>query len=254
MAYRAILVDDEELAVKRLQRLLRDEADVEIVGTAENGRRAIELVDELKPDLLFLDIQMPGLTGFDVIRKLHHIPVVIFTTAYDEYALKAFETSAVDYLLKPIEKARLQKALEKLKMLRPAEIAGELGPRLDLLLKTMERKQAESFLTHIPAKLGERILFFASADVAYFYASDKYTFLVTGEKEYILDRTLAELKEKLDPSHFVRIHRSVIVNVDHVKEIVGLPGGRFLCRLKHQSRELPVSRSMVKNLRQILHF
>jgi DNA-binding LytR/AlgR family response regulator len=139
-------------------------------------------------------------------------------------------------------------------MLRSTEHTGELVPRLELLLKTIERKQAESFLTHIPARLGERVLFFSSADVAYFFASDKYTFLVTGEKEYILDRTLAELQEKLDPAHFVRIHRSIIVNVDHVKEIVGLIGGRFLCRLKSQSRELPVSRSMVKNLRQILDF
>jgi two-component system LytT family response regulator len=254
MSYRALLVDDEELALKRLQRLLRDEPEVEVVGTAENGRKAIELVEELKPDILFLDIQMPGLTGFDVIRRLRHVPVVIFTTAYDEYALQAFETSAVDYLLKPIEKARLQKALEKLRRLRSGGAAGDFEQRLDLLLKTIERKEGESFLTHIPAKLGERILIFGVTDAAYFYASDKYTFLVTGEKEFIIDRTLAELQEKLDPARFVRIHRSAIVNVEKVKEIVSLIGGRYLCRLKNPAKDLPVSRSMVRNLRQVLGF
>ncbi len=253
MTYRAILVDDEELAVKRLQRLLKEEPAVEIVATAENGRKAIGLIDELKPDLLFLDIQMPGLNGFDVIRRLRHKPVVIFTTAYDEYALEAFETCAVDYLLKPVEKDRLHKALKKLEILHPSG-AGELEQRLDLLLQTLERNQSESYLTHIPAKIGERILVFATADVACFCASDKYTFLVTGEKEYIIDRTLLELQDRLDPRRFVRIHRGAIVNVDHVKEIVGLLGGRYLCRLKHQTRELPVSRSMVKNLRRALGF
>jgi len=253
MTYRAILVDDEDLAVKRLQRLLKEEPAVEIVATAENGRKAIGLVDELKPDLLFLDIQMPGLSGFDVIRRLRHKPVVIFTTAYDEYALEAFETCAVDYLLKPIEKDRLHKALQKLEMLRPAG-GGDLEQRLDLLLRAMESRQAETYLTHFPAKIGERILVFAAADVSCFCASDKYTFLVTGEKEYIIDRTLADLQERLDPRRFVRIHRSAIVNVDHVKEIVSLLGGRYLCRMKHQPRELPVSRSMVKNLRNALGF
>ncbi len=254
MTYRAILVDDEELAVKRLQRLLRDETTVQVVGTAENGRKALELIEELKPDLLFLDIQMPGISGFEVIRRLRYTPVVIFTTAYDEYALKAFETCAVDYLLKPIEKSRLAKAIEKVRRLRSDESAGDLEQRLDLLLRTLERKQEEAFLTHIPAKIGERILVFAVEDVAYFYASDKYTFLVTGEKEYIIDRTLAELQEKLNPVRFARIHRSVIVNVAHVKEIVSLLGGRYLCRLKHQPKDLPVSRSMVKNLRQVFGF
>lgn len=253
MTYRAVLVDDEELAIKRLLRLLQDEPAVEVVATAENGRKAVGLVDELKPDLLFLDIQMPGLSGFDVIRKVRHQPIVIFTTAYDEYALQAFETSAVDYLLKPVEKDRLHKTIEKLEMLRSAG-AGELGQRLDLLLSAIEGRQHGSYLTHIPAKLGERILIFAATDVACFCASDKYTFLVTGEKEYIIDRSLTELQERLDPTRFVRIHRSVIVNVDHVKEVVSLIGGRYLCRLKHQTRELPVSRSMVKNLREALGF
>jgi two-component system LytT family response regulator len=254
MTYRAVLVDDEDLAIKRLQRLLSDEPTVEIVGTAVNGRKAVELVEELKPDLLFLDIQMPGMTGFDVIRKLRHLPVVIFTTAYDEYALQAFETSAVDYLLKPIEKARLRKALEKLRLLRSGEGARNFEQRLDLLLRSIERKEGETFLTHIPAKIGERILIFGVADAAYFYASDKYTFLVTGEKEYIIDRTLAELQAKLDPARFVRIHRSAIVNVDRLKEVVSLVGGRYLCRLKNPSKDLPVSRSMVRNLRQVLGF
>jgi two-component system LytT family response regulator len=254
MIYKAILVDDEELAVRRLGRLLREVPFVEVVATAENGRRALELVEEWKPDLLFLDIQMPGLSGFDVIRRIRHMPAVIFTTAYDEYALEAFETSAVDYLLKPIEKIRLHKALEKVRRLRTAAAAGEMGQRLDFLLRMLERKQEQAFLTHLPAKIGERILVFSTEDIAYFYASDKYTFLVSGEKEYIIDRTLAELQERLDPARFVRIHRSAVVNVSHVKEIVSLLGGRYICRLKFQSKDLPISRSMINNLRQVLGF
>ncbi len=254
MKYRAIVVDDEELAVRRLLRLLRAEPGVEVAGTAENGRTAIALVEELKPDLLFLDIQMPGCDGFEVIRRLRHKPVVIFTTAYDEYALKAFETSAVDYLLKPVEQDRLHKSLEKLFLLRARDDPDELGRRLDLLLRSLERGSKGSFLTRIPAKIGERTLVFAAAEVACFCASDKYTFFLTGDKEYIVDRTLAELQEQLDPERFVRIHRSAIVNVDHVKEIVTLIGGHYACRLKYQPRELPVSRSCVKDLRQALGF
>jgi two-component system LytT family response regulator len=254
MTYRAVLVDDEDLAIKRLRRLLRDEPSVEIIGTAQNGRKAIELVEHLKPDLLFLDIQLPGLSGLDVIRRLQHMPVVIFTTAYDEYALAAFETSAVDYLLKPIEKPRLRKAMEKLDRLRSGEDIGAIGERLDLLLRNLEQRPEERFLSHIPVKIGERFLIFPVSDIAYLYASDKYTFLVTAEKEHIIGRTLAELQGKLDPTRFVRIHRSTIVNVHNIKEIVTLFGGRCFCRLKNPPKELPISRSMVSSLRRILGF
>jgi two-component system LytT family response regulator len=254
MVYKAVVVDDELLALKRLQRLLRDERDVEVIGAAENGRDAIALIDDRKPDLVFLDIQMPGMTGFDVIRSLKHAPVVIFTTAYDEYALEAFETSAVDYLLKPVEKARLHKAIEKLKRLQASGSAGDIAQKLDRLLEAIGNRQKHAFLTHIPAKIGDRILVFAVGDISCFHASDKYTFLVAGDREVIIDRTLAELETALDPGCFVRIHRSTIVNVACVKEIVSLLGGRYLCRLKQPSRDLPVSRSMVANLRQVLGF
>jgi two-component system LytT family response regulator len=254
MTLKAVLVDDEALALRRLQRLLRDEPDIEVVAVAENGRKAVELTETLKPDLLFLDIQMPGLTGFDVIRRLRHMPVVIFTTAFDEYALEAFETTAVDYLLKPVEKARLRKALDKLRRLRNLEGPAGLVQRLDEVLRVLESKKARNCITHVPTRIGDRILVLPVADAAYFYAAEKYTFLVSGEREYILDRTLADLVAVLDPARFVRIHRSTIVNVENVKEIVGLLGGRYLCRLKQPPKELQVSRSMVPNLRRILGF
>jgi two-component system LytT family response regulator len=194
------------------------------------------------------------MTGFEVIRRLKHVPVVIFTTAYDEYALEAFETSAVDYLLKPVEKARLHRAIDKLKRLQGAESSREIGAKLDRLLQALGNRQKQAFLTHVPAKIGDRILVFAAGDIAYFYASDKYTFLVAGDRELIVDRTLAELEAALDPGCFVRIHRGTIVNVAYVKEIVSLLGGRYLCRLKQPPRDLPVSRSMVGNLRHFLQF
>jgi two-component system LytT family response regulator len=254
MRYRAVLVDDEELARKRLLRLLKEEPAIEVVGTAGNGRQALDLVEELKPDLLFLDIQMPGLSGFDVIQRLRHVPVVIFTTAYDEYALQAFETSAVDYLLKPIEKVRLHKAIDKFMRLRGEGDDSSLGGHLEALLRALEQKPDERFLSHIPVKLGERILVFPIAEASYFYASDKCTLLVIGEKEYIIDRTLTELEERLDPRCFVRIHRGTIVNIGNVKEIVSWFGGRYLCRLKHPPKDLPVSRSMTAKLRQVFGF
>jgi len=255
MTFRAVLVDDEDLALRRLLRLLQDEPCVEVVGTASNGQQALDIVQKEAPDLLFLDIQMPGLSGFEVLKKLQVLPVVIFTTAYDNYALEAFETSAVDYLLKPIEKNRLHKALEKLKYLRSDDETKAIDQRrLETLLRTLERKQEQAFFTHIPARIGERILVIAVSDIAYFYAFDKYTFLVIGEKEHIIDKTLLELEARLDPSRFVRIHRSTIVNIDQVKEIVSLFGGRYLCRLRHPQKDLPVSRAMVRNLRRVFGF
>ncbi len=253
MPFRAVVVDDEELARKRLLRLLKGEPDIEVVGTAENGRMAIDLTDKLKPDLLFLDIQMPGLSGFDVIRRLRFVPVIIFTTAYDEYALQAFETSAVDYLLKPVEKERLRKAIGKLLLLR-GESSGEAEMRVAALLKSLDLKPESTYMSHIHARVGDRILIFPVAETSYFYASDKCTFLVRGDKEYIIDRTLAELEDRLDPRRFIRIHRSAIVNADNVKEIVNWFGGRYLCRLKVPPKELPVSRAMVKNLRDVFGF
>jgi two-component system LytT family response regulator len=166
----------------------------------------------------------------------------------------AFETTAVDYLLKPVEKARLHRAIDKLKRLQGGESSREIGDKLDRLLQALGNRQKQAFLTHVPAKIGDRILVFAAGDIAYFYASDKYTFLVAGDRELIIDRTLAELEAALDPGCFVRIHRGTIVNVAFVKEIVSLLGGRYLCRLKQPPRDLPVSRSMVGNLRQFLQF
>jgi two-component system, LytTR family, response regulator len=253
MKVRAVLVDDEELALKRLSRMLSEEPEIDIIGTAGSGREAIEIIERLKPDLVFLDIQMPGLNGFDVIRRLQRPPVVIFTTAYYEFALEAFATNAIDYLLKPVEKERLHRAIEKLKSLRAAD-AGELSEQLRALIASLDKQAREAPLTHVPAKLGDRIMIFPAADVAYFYASDKCTLLVTGDKEYVLEKTLSELETRLDPAKFVRIHRGTIVNLNNVREIVSEFGGHYFCRLKHPPRDLPVSRSMVKNLRSRFGF
>lgn len=212
----AILVDDEILAIKRLKRLLEKYNDyIEILAEASNGEQAVQLIDQYKPDLIFLDIEMPGFNGFEVLEKILHNPMVIFTTAFDSYALKAFEENSVDYLLKPIESERLDKAIEKLQRLsKDSDI--KLQPQLHKLIEALNtRKEFKSF----PVKIGDKIIFIKPEDISYLEAKDKYVFIVTDEnKEYLTDFSLSSLEDKL-PRNFVRVHRAHIINTDKIKEI-----------------------------------
>jgi two-component system LytT family response regulator len=212
--YKTILIDDEELARLRLKRLLLPFADViEVIGEAANGAEGLKLIEEQVPDLIFLDIEMPVLNGFEMLSKLAKQPKVVFTTAYDQYAIKAFEEESVDYLLKPIEAERLEKTIQKLERLHSAQPA--ILP-LDALMRQLNIKKELKTLT---IKIGDRILLIRLEDIAYIEAEDKYVFLhtVNGDK-HLTDFTLAGLEAKL-PENFIRIHRSTIINTDHIQEI-----------------------------------
>jgi two-component system LytT family response regulator len=248
MHLRAIVIDDEELARKRLRKMLLSyEKDLEVIDEAENGEDAVDKIEALHPDLIFLDVQMPGFDGFEVVRRLRHKPLIVFTTAYDEYALKAFEENSVDYLLKPIEQERLDKAIEKLRFLQKTP-----QPRGYDHLEHLLSKLVSPPLTRIQVKSGDKIVLIDIGDVAYFEAKDKYTFLHTSEQEHLIEMTLTELEEKLDKLNFVRIHRSTIVNLKFVREMVKWFGGKYKLKLKDKAQtELVVSRGYVDRIQKL---
>lgn len=250
---RAYLVDDEPLALRRLERMLRERDVLEIVGTCSDPVRAADEIELLRPDVLFLDIQMPEVTGFDLLDRLQTQPLVVFATAYDQYALRAFEVNSVDYLLKPIEEQHLDRALAKLQ-----RMAGGESPRPDLqaLLRDVRRalqSPAEQYLERIPSRTGDRIHLVEVSRVSHFYAEDKLTFAATAEKNWVLDRTIAELEEKLDPKRFVRVHRSSIVNLESVDELIAWFGGRMVVRLRDAKKtEITVARDRLRELKDRL--
>lgn len=212
MRYRAIVVDDEDIARRQLTKLLKKHAEtVEIIDEAGNGIEAVEKINVHAPDLVFLDVQMPGMDGFEVLRSLSVHPQVVFTTAYDHYALAAFKENAVDYLLKPIDQEELHRAVKRI---RPAsEDTSELKEAVAALLKRTSPKR-----TRISVKIGDSIKLVKLDTTIYFQADDKLTTVVSEDGDFVIDDTLAELEEKL-PSDFRRIHRSFIVNINYVKEI-----------------------------------
>ncbi len=249
MKFRTLIVDDEAIARSRLRKLLaRHEDVVEIVGEAASGPEALEQINSLRPDLLLLDIQMPGLDGFEVLRALSEPPLVIFTTAYDEYALRAFEENSVDYLLKPIEAKRLAAALEKLKKIT-SKAQDDVQASLQSLLASIKPRE---FLRRVKVRLGERVLIIDVGEIACFRAESKYTTLYTRDKEYVIEDSLSSLESRLDPQQFIRIHRSAIVNVAFIQEIIKHPGENPIVRLRRvRPLELPVSRGYASSLERI---
>jgi two-component system LytT family response regulator len=242
----AFVLDDERLAVQRLTRMLGETGRVELVGSATDPEEALGPLTARRPDVLFLDVQMPGLTGFELLERLPNPPLVVFTTAYDAYALEAFATSAVDYLLKPIDADRLERALDKIERLTGApqpdvrSLARELAAQL-----TPARK-----LERIASRLGERTTLIDVARVTHFVAKDKLTFAIVTGREHIVEPTLTQLEERLDPRRFVRIHRSTIVNTAFVQELYPAVDGGVLVRLKDdQKTELSVARDRVRELK-----
>jgi two-component system, LytTR family, response regulator len=254
MKPRAFLVDDEPLALRRLERMLREDGRVEILGTATDPERASLEIELLSPDVLFLDIQMPALTGFDLLGRLDQKPLVIFTTAYDQYALRAFEHHSVDYLLKPVEQEQLDRALSKLERMVGGEAPRpEIQELLRKITSAMQPPQNASGPDRIPSRSGERVHFLELARITHFFAEDKLTYAATVEKNWVVDRTIAELEEKLNPARFVRVHRSTIVNLDYVDELYSWFGGRMMLRLKdHKKTEITVSRERLKELKERL--
>jgi two-component system LytT family response regulator len=252
MSVRAVIVDDEPLARTRLKRLLAAHPAIEIAGEAGDGEAACRVIEELSPDLVFLDVQMPGLSGFDVLARLQTRPRVIFITAHDEFAVRAFEEQAVDYLLKPVEPARLERALARITATGNAAARIE-EERLARLLDAVERRSAGP--RRIAVRRGPKVILVEPASILFCRAEDKYTVLYTAEGEHILDRTIEDLEQSLDPSTFLRIHRSVLVNLACVRDLTAVEGGRFVVSLKDSpGTTLYASRAGAKLLRDRLGF
>ncbi|MDJ1470098.1 LytTR family transcriptional regulator DNA-binding domain-containing protein [Cytophagaceae bacterium YF14B1] len=225
-----ILIDDEKLAISRLKRLLAEhQSFIDIVGEAYNGIDGLKIVEALQPDLIFLDIEMPGMNGFEMLAQLTYSPMVVFATAFDEYAIRAFEENSIDYLLKPIEKERLEMTIQKLRKTSSSFDNQQF-------LKLIEQMRPKKEMVSISVKTGDRILLLRLEDISYFEAEDKYTFLITTEgKKYLTDYTLTNLEEKL-PDSFLRVSRSFIVNSRLIKEVQKHFSGKFILFLDDRNQ------------------
>jgi two-component system, LytTR family, response regulator len=254
---RAYLVDDEALALKRLNKLLAGTGSVEVVGSTTDQAKAISFLESHKVDVLFLDIQMPGMNGFELLARLETQPVVIFTTAYDRYALKAFAVNSVDYLLKPIGLEKLERALEKVRRL--GETAGAIQVRAEIRTLALSladdlRSGSRHSSNRMSFRVGNRILFIDLDRITHFWSEDKVTFATTDEgAKYIADYSITDLEQKLASKGFVRIHRATLVNLAFVDELHRWFGGRMLIRIKDKNQtKLTVSRVQARNLRDRL--
>jgi len=245
---RAFVVDDERLAVQRLSRLLTETGRVVVAGSATDPQEALDALGGMDVDVAFLDIQMPEMTGLELVERLNRDVPVIFTTAYDRYALEAFAVNSIDYLLKPVEASRLEKALDKLERLR-----GQMSPDIRALARQLAREMSPGRkLERIASRVGERTTVLDVTRITHFFAKDKLTFAASGGREHVIDFTMAELDAHLDSRRFVRIHRATIVNVAFVQELYpGVDG--LLLKLKDEARtELSVARDRVRDLKDRL--
>jgi two-component system, LytTR family, response regulator len=223
--FRAIIIDDEPAARRLIRTMLEEHHDtVHVIAEAGNGKEALRKIEEMKPDLIFLDIQMPDLTGFEVVERLKEKPNIIFTTAFEQYAIRAFETFSIDYLLKPIKEDRLTKSIEKLKQF------GRVSQAITLqgLQEIIRQFQTPQKATALPIKTGDRITLLRYDDMVYLEAQDKYVFVFTRDSQkHITDQSLTSLIEKLPPQ-FYRIQKSYIINRDRIREMHRHLNSRFL--------------------------
>jgi two-component system LytT family response regulator len=243
---RILLVDDEAPARERLKRLLAS-LDAQVIGEASDGIQAVELIEERRPDLVLLDIQMPGLDGFGVIQALKDPPAIIFVTAYDEYAIRAFEVHALDYLLKPFSQERLERAIRRAQeaLAEEHDWAAQFGPLLETLAA------GGRYLTRLAVHDRDHIRVLDADQVDWIGIEDEQVVIHVGEQVYPIRRTLAELEARLDPKRFFRAHRSAIVNLDRVQEVIPWFKGSHILRLT-TGAEVDLSRAQARALREIL--
>jgi DNA-binding LytR/AlgR family response regulator len=243
---RTLVVDDEKLARDRLTAFLRKFEDIDVVGQANNGVEAVRQIEEQNPDLVFLDVQMPGLDGFGVLKAVKRPPQVVFATAFDEYAIHAFEVHAADYLLKPITRARLEEALRRVRQ-RLAGSAPAL--RVDDLMRALEERERRH-LTQMPVHRGRQILVLPVEQILWFEVEYRLVYAHVDGARYMTNFTLKELEERLDPEVFFRAHKSRLVNLRHVRAIVPWFGGRFKLVLRDEAgSEVELSRAQGRELR-----
>jgi len=254
---RVMVVDDEQLARDELCYQLEQVGEVDVVAQAGNGLEALSAADRYEPDLVFLDIQMPGLSGFEVARRLLEreppSPALVFVTAFDQHAIEAFEVNAVDYLLKPVDAARLEQALARARRRLGVERGGDpVNDQLERIVKMMANSQIRR--DQVAVKAGDRFLLVQAEEIIYASLADESINIVTGQVTGTANyRTLDELQARLDPEVFWRVHRSHLVNINKIKEIVPWFSRNYILRMKDaKATEIPVSRSQTKRLREHL--
>ena len=273
MSIRVLVTDDEPIARRRIRRFLRAESNVEVIGEASNGREAIEAIRQHNPDLVFLDVQMPKLDGFEVLELLDPGPVVVFSTAYDEYALKAFEVHAVDYLLKPFDAERFKSAFQRAREHIDRVTTAQAGRRLKTLLEQVlqdDRVDVNSaahallgasgthaapkngYLDRLMVKSDGRVFFVKVADVDWFEASGNYVRVHVGKTSHLIRETMNGIESSLNPQMFARIHRAVIVNLDRIKELQPWFAGDYVVILR-DGRQLKLSRTYREQLQARMH-
>jgi two-component system LytT family response regulator len=257
MSLRVYLVDDEQLAIDRMVRLLESAGGVTIAGSTTDPAIAVTFLSREAVDALFLDIQMPGMNGFELLSRLPEQPLVIFTTAFDQYALKAFEVNSIDFLLKPVDPVQLQRSLKKLERLRGGARPEwmrhpDLRSFLEQLGNSFRSPQPE-YPARIASQVGERTHLIELSGVTHFMARDKLTYAMAGGRSHSVNYSIAELERKLDPGNFVRIHRAILLNLAWVAEVNARFGGQMAVYLKDpQHTELPVARDRVRVLKEKL--
>lgn len=247
MMLRTVIVDDEAIARRVLREELEQIDSIHIIGEAEDGLGALSSIHDLSPDLVFLDLQMPELGGFDVIRKLRPgktIPLIVIVTAYDQHAVEAFEAGAIDYLLKPVAQERVAQAVDRALKLRPrhAEVAQQLADAAEI---------AERAVRRIVARSGDEYLLLNAAEVLAFEADNDLVWIITARKRYLATQPLRVIQEKLRSTNFRRIHRKALVNLDRVRKLTTLSSQRWLVTLEN-NQEFIVSKRQAHNVRQLL--
>jgi two-component system LytT family response regulator len=242
---RALVVDDERLSRQRIEDLLARAEGWQLCGTADDGDAAIRAIDELKPDLVFLDVQMPGKSGLEVVRAVgpERMPATIFVTAYDQYALKAFDAAAIDYLVKPFDDERFAEALRRAARLIELQQVGRATDQLRALLSSPQA----SYLERIAVEMRGQVRVVAVADIDYISASGPYAELHVGERTFVIRERMQTLEERLNPAEFMRVHRSAIVRLDRIETMLREPGGDYTVKLK-SGAQLSVSRNRVEPL------
>ncbi|MFQ5675696.1 MAG: LytR/AlgR family response regulator transcription factor [bacterium] len=254
---RTIIADDEPLAREKLRTLLEGESDIKIIGECVDGLETVNSIKNDNPDLLFLDVQMPELDGLGVLHALNGVkmPTIIFVTAFDRYALKAFEVNALDYLLKPFDRERFQQALQRARRHVRKEKSGEVNEKLLALLEHFQEGKhntaAQEFLERLVIKTGGRVIFLKTHEIDWIEAAGNYVRLYVGKDSHLLRETMTKIETKLDPSHFLRIHRSAIVRIDRIRALQPWFHGEYVVTLQ-SGKQLTSSRSYRHNLSALL--
>lgn len=261
---RVLVVDDEPLARSGVRELLERDPELDVIGEAASGEEAVTAIAELAPDLVMLDVQMPGLTGFDVIRQIGpgSMPAVVFVTAYDQFAVRAFEVNAVDYLLKPFDDERFAQTLARAKKVVRQSHAGELSRRLVELLDSTapsapqraaatSERQSGQFADRLVVKSGGRVVFLRMEELDWIEAADYYVKLHASGKTHLLRETMTSLEQRLDPRRFFRVHRSAIVNLDRIRELQPYFRGEHVLILQDGTK-LKLSRARRERLEAVL--